>query len=221
MTRQKIEIKKIDNTSARQVTFSKRRRGLFKKAHELSTLCDADIALIVFSSTGKLSEYSSSSVKQVIEKYNLHLQNLHKFDQPSLELQLECSTHAMLSREIAEKTLELRQMRGEELQGLNLEELKKLEKSLKGGLRCVEETKHVNYVFQGEKIMKEISDLKKREEHLIEENLRLKQQRGTSDSCVKGKSLDSVTNIIFSSANVPQDNNSSDTCLKLGLAFPS
>ncbi|KAK3185157.1 hypothetical protein Dsin_032443 [Dipteronia sinensis] len=214
MTRQKIEIKKIDNTSARQVTFSKRRRGLFKKAHELSTLCDAEIALIVFSSTGKLSEYSSSSVKQVIEKYNLHLQNLHKNDQPSLELQLECSTYAMLSREIAEKTHQLRQMRGEELQGLNLEELKKLEKSLKGGLRCVEETK-------GEKIMKEISDLKKREEHLIEENLRLKQRRGTSDSCVKGKSFDPVTNIIFSSANVPQDSNSSDTCLKLGLAFPS
>ncbi|KAK1588117.1 hypothetical protein Q3G72_019982 [Acer saccharum] len=154
MTRQKIEIKKIDNTSARQVTFSKRRRGLFKKAHELSTLCDAEIALIVFSSTGKLSEYSSSSVKQVIEKYNLQLQNLHKFDQPSLELQLESSTYAMLSKEIAEKTLELRQMRGEELQGLNLEELEKLEKSLEGGLRCVEETK-------GEKIMKEISDLKK------------------------------------------------------------
>ncbi|KAI9176763.1 hypothetical protein LWI28_006883 [Acer negundo] len=191
MTRQKIEIKKIDNTSARQVTFSKRRRGLFKKAHELSTLCDAEIALIVFSSTGKLSEYSSSSVKQVIEKYNLHLQNLHKFDQPSLELQLETSTYEMLSREIAEKTHELRQMRGEELQGLNLEELKKLEKSLEGGLRCVDETK---------------------EEHLIEENLRLKQRRGTSDSCVNGKSLDSAN---------PQDNNSSDTCLKLGLAFPS
>ncbi|KAI9177606.1 hypothetical protein LWI28_017229 [Acer negundo] len=147
MTRQKIEIKKIDNTSARQVTFSKRRRGLFKKAHELSTLCDAEIALIVFSSTGKLSEYSSSSVKQVIEKYNLHLQNLHKFDQPSLELQLETSTYEMLSREIAEKTHELRQMRGEELQGLNLEELKKLEKSLEGGLRCVDETKVYDLFF--------------------------------------------------------------------------
>ncbi|GAB2267906.1 hypothetical protein Dimus_002881 [Dionaea muscipula] len=60
MVRQKIEIKKIDNTTARQVTFSKRRRGLFKKAHELSTLCDVEIGLIVFSSTGKLYEYSSS-----------------------------------------------------------------------------------------------------------------------------------------------------------------
>ncbi|MBA0702032.1 hypothetical protein Goari_020543 [Gossypium aridum] len=60
MTRQRIEIKKIANTAARQVTFSKRRRGLFKKAHELSTLCDAEIALIVFSTTGKLFKYSST-----------------------------------------------------------------------------------------------------------------------------------------------------------------
>ncbi|RVW98984.1 MADS-box protein JOINTLESS [Vitis vinifera] len=61
MAQQKIQIKKIDNTAARQVTFSKRRRGLFKKAQELSTLCDAEIALIVFSAAGKLFEYSSSS----------------------------------------------------------------------------------------------------------------------------------------------------------------
>ena len=53
-------MKKIDNRAARQVTFSKRRRGLFKKAQELSTLCDAEIALIVFSSTGKLFDYASS-----------------------------------------------------------------------------------------------------------------------------------------------------------------
>ncbi|KAG2703897.1 hypothetical protein I3843_06G150400 [Carya illinoinensis] len=60
MTRKKIQIKRIDNTTARQVTFSKRRRGLFKKALELSTLCDAEIGLIVFSSTGKLFDYASS-----------------------------------------------------------------------------------------------------------------------------------------------------------------
>ncbi|KAA8546345.1 hypothetical protein F0562_002916 [Nyssa sinensis] len=67
MVRKKIQIKKIDNAAARQVTFSKRRRGLFKKAHELSTLCDVEIALIVFSATGKLSEYSSSS-----ESFGVH-----------------------------------------------------------------------------------------------------------------------------------------------------
>ncbi|URE42513.1 hypothetical protein MUK42_15301 [Musa troglodytarum] len=60
MAREKIQIKKISNATARQVTFSKRRRGLFKKAEELSILCDAEVALIVFSSTGKLFEFSSS-----------------------------------------------------------------------------------------------------------------------------------------------------------------
>ena len=60
MTRAKIKIKKIDNITARQVTFSKRRRGLFKKAEELSVLCDAEVGLIVFSSTGKLFDYSNS-----------------------------------------------------------------------------------------------------------------------------------------------------------------
>ncbi|KAK6916174.1 Transcription factor, MADS-box [Dillenia turbinata] len=59
------KIKKIDNITARQVTVFMRRRGLFKKAQELSTLCDADIALIVFSATGKLFEYSSSRVRNV------------------------------------------------------------------------------------------------------------------------------------------------------------
>ncbi|KAF8377376.1 hypothetical protein HHK36_030753 [Tetracentron sinense] len=60
MARTKIQIKKIDNTTARQVTFSKRRRGILKKAEELSILCDAEVALIIFSATGKLFEYSSS-----------------------------------------------------------------------------------------------------------------------------------------------------------------
>ncbi|KAK4563808.1 hypothetical protein RGQ29_006070 [Quercus rubra] len=86
MTRRKIQIKNIDNTTARLVTFSKRRKGHFKKAFELSTLCDAEIGLMVFSATGKLFEYASSSMQQVIERHNLHPDNLGKMDQLSLEL---------------------------------------------------------------------------------------------------------------------------------------
>uniref|UniRef100_A0A2P2LCV9 Uncharacterized protein MANES_10G099000 n=1 Tax=Rhizophora mucronata TaxID=61149 RepID=A0A2P2LCV9_RHIMU len=108
MARQKIQIKKIDNITARQVTFSKRRRGLFKKAYELSTLCDAEIALIVFSATGKLFEYSSTSVKQVVEKRNLLSENLNRLDRPSLELPLDDALYIKLSKEIAEKNRELR-----------------------------------------------------------------------------------------------------------------
>ncbi|MFS8022707.1 putative transcription factor MADS-type1 family [Helianthus anomalus] len=58
--RGKIEIKRIENTTNRQVTFCKRRSGLLKKAYELSVLCDAEVALIVFSSRGRLYEYANN-----------------------------------------------------------------------------------------------------------------------------------------------------------------
>lgn len=60
MVRGKTEIKRIENATSRQVTFSKRRNGLLKKAFELSVLCDAEVALIVFSNRGKLYEFCSS-----------------------------------------------------------------------------------------------------------------------------------------------------------------
>ena len=55
-----MELKRIENKINRQVTFAKRRNGLLKKAYELSVLCDAEIALIVFSSRGRLYEYSNN-----------------------------------------------------------------------------------------------------------------------------------------------------------------
>uniref|UniRef100_A0A803RAV4 MADS-box domain-containing protein n=1 Tax=Cannabis sativa TaxID=3483 RepID=A0A803RAV4_CANSA len=61
MGRGRVEMKRIENKINRQVTFSKRRSGLLKKAHEISVLCDAEVALIVFSTKGKLSEYSTNS----------------------------------------------------------------------------------------------------------------------------------------------------------------
>nr|KYP36959.1 MADS-box transcription factor 57 [Cajanus cajan] len=60
MGRGKIAIRRIDNSTSRQVTFSKRRNGLLKKARELSILCDAEVGLMVFSSTGKLYDYAST-----------------------------------------------------------------------------------------------------------------------------------------------------------------
>lgn len=61
MGRGKVQLKRIENKINRQVTFSKRRTGLLKKAHEISVLCDAEVALIVFSHKGKLFEYSTDS----------------------------------------------------------------------------------------------------------------------------------------------------------------
>ena len=59
MGRGRVELKRIENKINRQVSFSKRRSGLLKKAREISVLCDADVALIVFSPRAKLLDYSN------------------------------------------------------------------------------------------------------------------------------------------------------------------
>ncbi|OIT39365.1 mads-box transcription factor 57 [Nicotiana attenuata] len=61
MGRKKVEIKRIGDKNSRQVTFSKRRKGLLKKAKELSILCDADVAVVVFSNRGRLYDFSSTN----------------------------------------------------------------------------------------------------------------------------------------------------------------
>ncbi|GLJ48112.1 hypothetical protein SUGI_1015890 [Cryptomeria japonica] len=68
MGRQKIEIKRIENSDARQVCFSKRRMGLFKKASELCILCGAEIGIIVFSPAGKVFPFGHPSIDFVIDK---------------------------------------------------------------------------------------------------------------------------------------------------------
>ncbi|KAG5579652.1 hypothetical protein H5410_050279 [Solanum commersonii] len=60
MVRGKTEMRRIENATSRQVTFSKRRNGLLKKAFELSVLCDAQVGLIIFSARDKLYEFSTS-----------------------------------------------------------------------------------------------------------------------------------------------------------------
>ncbi|KAL2477436.1 MADS-box protein SVP [Forsythia ovata] len=205
MVRQKIQIKKIDNLTARQVTFSKRRRGVFKKAQELSTLCDAEIALIVFSATGKLFHYSSSSMMQLIERHRGLSENSDKLGQPSLQLLKENNSYAMLSKMLVDKTRELRQLMGEELQGLDMDELIKLEKMVDGGLNHVVEAKN-------DKCLKEISLLKKKESKLMEENAKLKKQaeksEGTGNGIEQSNSSDCTSN-----------SRGSDTSLRLGLPF--
>ncbi|XP_042436985.1 MADS-box transcription factor 23-like [Zingiber officinale] len=69
MGRQKIEIKRIESEEARQVCFSKRRAGLFKKANELSVLCGAYLAVIVFSPAGKPFSFGHPSVDSVLDRF--------------------------------------------------------------------------------------------------------------------------------------------------------
>lgn len=224
MAREKIKIRKIDNITARQVTFSKRRRGIFKKAEELSVLCDADIALIIFSATGKLFDFSNCRMKDILSRYTRQTKE-EKQDEPFLELQLENSNLAKLSKEVADKSQELRKLKGEDLQGVDLEELLKLERLIEDSLSRVIDTK-------GKRIKHEIETLQKQGDILMEENQKLRRKMialsqgrkpailldhsDTSTIHEQGQSSESITN----NGGPPlAEDDSSDTSLKLGLCL--
>ncbi|PIA64173.1 hypothetical protein AQUCO_00201450v1 [Aquilegia coerulea] len=67
--RKKVPIEKIESSSQRYVTFSKRRTGLFKKASELCILCGADIAIIVSSPSQKIYTFGHPSVDSVVDRF--------------------------------------------------------------------------------------------------------------------------------------------------------
>ncbi|RIA05680.1 hypothetical protein BRARA_K00198 [Brassica rapa] len=136
MVRGKIEIKRIENVTSRQVTFSKRRKGLLKKAHELSVLCDAQVAAIVFSQKGRLYDFASSDMQKMMERYEIHgseyfgAERLQK-QQFVQELKNEMSKTL---DQIELLQLHSRKLMGQDLDSCSVEELKeitiKLEKSL-------------------------------------------------------------------------------------------
>ncbi|KAL9330132.1 hypothetical protein ACSQ67_005135 [Phaseolus vulgaris] len=69
MGRRRIEIAEVQNPNTKLVTFSKRRTGLFKKANELSVLCGAEVAIVMFSPGQKPYSYAHPSVDVVADKY--------------------------------------------------------------------------------------------------------------------------------------------------------
>ncbi|XP_023767963.1 MADS-box transcription factor 23 [Lactuca sativa] len=135
MGRGKIEIKKIENVSCRQVTFSKRRSGLFKKAHELSVLCDAVVGIIVFSNTSRLYEFSSSSMKGIIDRYNRAIGS--STSQMQVETVQEQAELEILRHEVARLQNENAMLKGNDLGGKSILELERLERQLNDSLATV------------------------------------------------------------------------------------
>ncbi|PON84816.1 MADS-box transcription factor [Trema orientale] len=140
MGRGKIEIKRIENANSRQVTFSKRRAGLLKKAQELAILCDAEVAVIIFSNTGKLFEFSSSGMKRTLSRYNkcvdypdgAIVEKTEKQDSKEVDV---------LKDEVARLQKKQLRLMGKDLNGLSLKELYHLEQQLNEGLMSVKERK--------------------------------------------------------------------------------
>ncbi|KAL0351808.1 UNVERIFIED_CONTAM: Floral homeotic protein DEFICIENS [Sesamum calycinum] len=140
MARGKIQIKKIENQTNRQVTYSKRRNGLFKKAHELTVLCDARVSIIMISSTQKLHEYisPSTSTKQVFDQYQkavgVDLWSSH-YEKMQEHLKKLKDVNRNLRREI-------RQRMGESLNDLGYDQMVNLIEDMDSSLRLIRERKY-------------------------------------------------------------------------------
>nr|AER34988.1 AGAMOUS-like protein [Mangifera indica] len=162
--RGKIEIKRIENTTNRQVTFCKRRNGLLKKAYELSVLCDAEVALIVFSSRGRLYEYSNNSVKTTIERYKkASADSSHAASVSGANAQFYQQEANKLRQQIRNLQNSNRNMLGESLGALSVKELKNLETRLEKGISRIRSKKN-------ELLFAEIEYMQKREIDLHNNN---------------------------------------------------
>ncbi|KAK9271986.1 hypothetical protein L1049_002355 [Liquidambar formosana] len=165
MGRGRVQLKRIENKISRQVTFSKRRSGLLKKAHEISVLCDAEVALIVFSTKGKLFEYSTeSSMERILERYERYSyaerQLVASDSEPQGSWSLE---YPKLVTRIEVLQRNLRHFTGDDLHLLSLRELQNLEQQLDIALKRIRTRKN-------QLLHQSISELQKAEKELQEQN---------------------------------------------------
>ncbi|XP_021286836.1 MADS-box transcription factor 23-like [Herrania umbratica] len=169
MGRGKVELKRIENPTSRQVTFSKRRNGLLKKAFELSILCDAEVALLIFSSTGKVYQFASHDMDRSIGKYRSAV-GLPDSSNPQFRtMEFWRSEIEELKRSINTLETRLTHLSGEDILSLGMRDLKQLERQLKIGAERVRSRKR-----------RIVSDhatlLKRRHKELHEENTRLQKR---------------------------------------------
>ncbi|KAJ0243452.1 Agamous-like MADS-box protein AGL15 [Hirschfeldia incana] len=228
MGRGKIEIKRIENANSRQVTFSKRRAGLLKKAHELSVLCDSEVAVIVFSKSGKLFEFSSTRcMKKTLLRYGNYNPSA---DAPLIsykpENQEECTEVDLLRDEISKLQEKHLQLQGKGLNALCLKELQHLEQQLNISLVSVRERKELLLTKQLEE-----SRLKKQRAELENETLRRQVQelrsflpsinQNYAPSYITCFAIDPKNSLVNNSGvddtNYSLQKTNSDTTLQLGL----
>ncbi|XP_010454329.1 PREDICTED: floral homeotic protein PISTILLATA-like isoform X2 [Camelina sativa] len=160
MGRGKIEIKRIENPNNRVVTFSKRRTGLVKKAKEITVLCDAKVALIIFASNGKMTDYCCPSMDlgAMLDQYQ-KLSGKKLWDAKHENLSNEIDR---IKKENDSLQLELRHLKGEDIQSLNLKNLMAVEHAIEHGLDKVRD-------HQSEIVMTK----RRTEKMIVEENRQL------------------------------------------------
>ncbi|KAG4930334.1 hypothetical protein JHK82_047399 [Glycine max] len=143
MVRGKTQMKRIENETSRQVTFSKRRNGLLKKAFELSVLCEAEVALIIFSTRGRLYEFSSSSVNKTVERYQRKIKDLGVSNKGIHENTQHLKEGDMsMAKKIEHLEDSRRKLLGDELDKCSIDELQQLENQLERSLDKIRARKY-------------------------------------------------------------------------------
>lgn len=162
--RGKTQMKRIENATSRQVTFSKSRNGLLKKAYELWVLCDAEVGLMIFSPRGKIYEFANPSMQKMLEKYRKYSQE-SDITNTAKEPDSECLKRELANMEDKIRNLEStqRMLIGEGLASCSTAELNKLESQVERGLSNIRARKT-------DLLVDEIERLKRKERFLSEEN---------------------------------------------------
>ncbi|CAM0948219.1 unnamed protein product [Alopecurus aequalis] len=167
------EMRRIQDATSRQVTFSKRRRGLLKKAFELGLLCDAEVALIVFSPTGRLYEYASGpDLQKTIDRYLNHTKGSTPTNEKALKhasVQMCIFEATALKQKIGAIEAYHRKLSGEGLGWCSAQELQELELQLMNSLTNIRQNKQ-------KKTMNQILELREKEEKLLRENSKLREE---------------------------------------------
>ncbi|XP_030527580.1 MADS-box protein AGL42-like [Rhodamnia argentea] len=168
MARGKIQLRRIENPTSRQVTFSKRRTGMLKKAYELSVLCDAEVAVIIFSQKGKLYEFSSNSeIQKTIDRYRRSANDADKYraDMEQHILRLKQET-ADMERKIELLEASLRKLSGQCLGSDSIDEIQEIGDQLERSLSSIRARKVQLFNDQ-------VQQLQAKEWSLKEENAKL------------------------------------------------
>ncbi|XP_070030637.1 MADS-box protein AGL42-like isoform X2 [Nicotiana tabacum] len=174
MVRGKVQMKRIENATSRQVTFSKRRNGIMKKAYELSVLCDAEVAVIIFSQKGRLYEFSSSSMQKTIERYRENTKEpLISNNSIEMEHHMEHLKEetANIAKKIEILEVSKRKLMGQGIGSCSMNELQEIDSQLEKSLKNIRARKT-------QLLKDEIERLKAKEKQLLEENERLSEECG-------------------------------------------
>ncbi|XP_062191541.1 MADS-box transcription factor 51-like isoform X2 [Phragmites australis] len=138
--RGRVELRRIEDRTSRQVRFSKRRSGLFKKAYELSVLCDAQVGLLVFSPAGRLYEFASSgtSIEDIFGQYWDLANTINDLNIEAQDPRIDCNKKRSATSSVSDQLYSVARWAVEaNVNEMNMAEIRGLEETVTDALSVI------------------------------------------------------------------------------------